>query len=174
MLEQVIYDEDEIEEFLKLHEQMELEDEESLTFKKLMGVQDKISIISNIDVSDLRVIITDLKFIKAKYKDMIIQEGDISEEIFFILSGECQVFVKNKKVGILQAGKTFGETAAIFHKKRNASVVCASENAMLLSFSIDHNNMEFCAPALATIYKNLASQINAKLEEMNSSVATKK
>ena len=35
------------------------------------------------------------------------------------------------------------------------------------SFNIDDNNMEFCGPALAILYKNLASEINAKLQEIN-------
>ena len=108
-----------------------------------------------------------IKFITFNFKDVIIEEESSAKEIFFILSGECQVFVKNKKVGRLKSGETFGESAAIFNTKRNARVVCSKNSTVLLSFCIDHDNMDFCAEALATMYKNLAYQINIKLEDMN-------
>ena len=167
-----IYDEEDIEAFLEINRLSNL-DEDSQTLKKLLSVQDKISIIANIDPVDLKVITYDLKFIKYNYKDIVIQEGDVSGEIFFIISGECQVFHKNKQVGIIPAGSTFGEAAAIFDKKRNATVACSSQGATILSFAIDNDNMEFCAEALATLYKNLALQINTKLEGMNDALLKK-
>lgn len=172
MILHIDYDPEDIERFLEINRAMNME-EDSQTLKKLLSVQSRISIIANIDPDDLKAIVYNLKFIKYNYKDYVVKEGDISKEIFFILSGECQVFLKNEKVGAITAGKTFGESAAIFNTTRNASVVCSSKEATMLSFCIDHENMEFCAPALATLYKNLASQINNKLEEMNTN-ATKK
>jgi len=174
MIQQVVYDEDDIERFLEVTKQIEAQDEESQTLRKILNVQNKISILANIEPSDLKAILFNLKFIKYKRKDIIIEEGDVSQEIFFILSGECQVFVKKRDVGTLNSGMTFGESAAIFKSKRNATVACLSNEATLLSFSINHDNMEFCANALANIYKNLALQINNKLEEMNSKMTTKK
>lgn len=166
MIQQVEYDIEDIEKFLDVHENSLL-NKDSKTLEKLLSVQNKISLIANINEHELKAIITNLQFIKYNFKDYIIQEGDISQEIFFILSGECHVFVKNKKVGVLQSSTTFGEGAAIFNTKRNASVVCASKEVTLLSFSINHENIEFCSSAMATLYKNLALQINAKLERMN-------
>jgi len=166
-MQSVVYDEDDVERFLDVQDMID-ETSDRIILDKLLHVQNKISIIANIESDDLRAIVYDLKFINYKYRDFIIKEGDVSQEIFFILSGECQAFVKKKKVGVLQKGKAFGESAAIFNTKRNASVVCSSkEGATLLSFSIDHENMDFCAEALAKIYKNLAYQINVKLESMN-------
>jgi CRP-like cAMP-binding protein len=146
----------------------------SKSLQKLLSVQDKISIFKNIDPLELRAIVSDVKFVKFKHKDYVVKENDESKEIFFIINGECQVFHNNNKIGTLKPGIVFGETGAIFKTKRNASVVCASEDATLLSFCIDEENMEFCAPALATLYKNLAFQINYKLENLNQAVATKK
>ena len=161
-----------IEKFLLVNEQSE-EEELSQSLKKLLSVQDKISIFKGIDPQELKAIVYNLKFIKFKFKDYVVEQDDPSEEIFFIIDGECQVFHNKKRVGVLKPGEVFGESGAIFKTKRNASVVCASKQATLLSFSIDENNLEFCAPALATLYKNLASEINAKLEEINSSFVKK-
>lgn len=167
------YTVEDIENFLEINRSAE-DESGSKSLQKLLAVQDKISIFKNIDPVELKAIVSNLKFVKFKQKDYIVKENDESREIFFIIDGECQVFSNNNKIGTLKPGIVFGETGAIFKTKRNASVVCASENATLLSFCIDEDNMEFCAPALATLYRNLAFQINYKLEKLNDTVATKK
>ncbi|MDA3908938.1 MAG: cyclic nucleotide-binding domain-containing protein [Sulfurimonas sp.] len=157
---------EDVEKFLQINRDAQSE-EQSRSLKKLLSVQDKISIFRGIDPDELKAIVYNLKFVKFKFKDYVVEQNDTKEEIFFIIDGECQVFHNKKKVGKLRAGEIFGEAGAIFKSQRNASVVCASEEATLLSFCIDENNLEFCAPALAMLYKNLASEINAKLQEIN-------
>jgi len=160
------YTDEDIEKFLNAHQQAQQE-EQTKSLKKLLSVQDKISIFKDIDPRELKAIVFDLKFVKCDFKDYIVEQNDKSQDIFFIISGECQVYHNNKKVGLLQAGEIFGESGALFATKRNATILCASKEATLLSFRIDENNMEFCAPAIAKLYKNLALQINAKLEGLN-------
>lgn len=165
------YTVDEIEEFLKINEQEA--DNDSDTMKKLLSVQDKIKIFKNIDPNELKSIVFDLKFMRYKFKDHIIDQDAQSEAIFFIIDGECQAFRNKIKIGEVHPGSSFGESGAIFGHKRNATVVCASKSATLLSFKIDQENLEFASKALATLYKNLAAEINIKLEELNKQVATK-
>ena len=172
MIQQTNYDPQEIEKVLEMNKLSD-KTQSSEVLRKLLTVQSKISIIANIDPLDLEAILYDLKFIQYKRMDTIIEEGDTTDEIFFIFSGECEVLSKNKKIGEIKTGKVFGETAAIFNTKRNATVICSSENATILSFRINHDNMRFCAPALATLYKNLAFQINTKLEGMNNTLVKK-
>ena len=172
MIQEVNYDQQDIEKFLEINELPD-RNESSQTLQKLLHVQSKISIIANIDPVDLKAILYDLKFIQYNRNDQIIEEGDTSDEIFFIFSGECHVLHKGKKIGEIKTGKTFGESAAVFNTKRNATVICSSEKATILSFRINHDNMRFCAPALATLYKNLAFQINKKLEDTNNTLVKK-
>lgn len=167
MIQTVNYTPSDIEKFIEITE-IERQKEHNATLRKLLNVKDKISIFKNIPSLELQAIVKDLKFIKFKYKDHIIDENDTSENIFFIITGECHVFHNKKIVGKLGSGEIFGESAAIFKTKRNASIVCASKEATLLSFCIDEENMEFCATAIAMLYKNLALQINTKLEDINS------
>lgn len=155
-----------LEKFLKINEAFEKEIENE-SLRKLLSVQDKISIFRDIDPYDLEAIVYDVKFVKYKQKDYIIRQKQTREEIFFIISGECFVYSDNKKVGDLRSGEVFGEGGAIFKTPRSASVVCASKDAVLISFCINENNLEFCASAIATLYKNLAFEINAKLEDVN-------
>lgn len=157
---------EDVEKFLQINREAE-NDEQSKSLKKLLSVQNKISIFKGIDSDELKAIVYNLKFVKFRYKDYIVEQNDTREEIFFIIDGECQVFHNKLKVGKLRAGEIFGEAGAIFKTTRNASVICASKEATLLSFCIDENNMEFCSQALAILYKNLASEINAKLEDIN-------
>ena len=160
------YNASDIEKFLQINRASSQYAEKKI-MQNLLEVQDKISIFKGIDPLELKAIVYGLKFIKFKYKDYIVKQDDVSSEIFYIISGECQVFHNNKKVGHLGHGEVFGESGAIFKTKRNASVVCTSKEATMLSFKIDEDNMDFCASALATLYKNLASEINSKLQEIN-------
>ena len=165
MINYTHYTPDEIADFLELEQRQP--EHESKLMQQLISVQNKISILKNIESIDLKAIIYDLEFLRYKQADRIIKEGELSETIYFILSGSATVSVKKQRLGEIRKGESFGESAAIFGTKRNATVTAKSETLTLLSFKIDHNNFEFCAQALALMYKNLAFQINLKLEEAN-------
>jgi len=160
------YTKEEIREFLKITDDA-YQDEQSISLRKLMTVKDRIDIFKGIEAEELKAIIYDLKFIKYNFGDTIIKQNEISSEIFFIITGVCKVIHNGKEVGVLKSKDIFGEAGAIFEIKRNATVRCASNDVTLLSFCIDNNNMEFCADSLAILYKNLAFQINHKLQELN-------
>lgn len=156
---------EEIEEFLQINKKLEQEPEnESLT--KLLSVKDKISIFKGIEAYDLKAIVYDVKFVRFKKNDFVIKQNETREEIYYIISGECSVYSDKKKVAKLSSGEVFGESGAIFKTPRSASVLCSTDEAILLSFCID-DNLEFCASAVAKLYKNLAFEINHKLEHLN-------
>jgi len=161
-----------VEEFLKINEE-ESQKIESKTMKKLISVQDKIKIFKNISYEELKAIIYDLKFVRYEYKDHIVEQDSTSEIIYYLIDGECQVFQNSNKIGELHSGSTFGESGAIFEQKRSATVICASKTATLLSFKIDKNNLEFASNALAILYRNLAFEINAKLNDLNKNISAK-
>jgi len=160
---------EDIEEFLSIYE--EETEEKTQSLKRLLNVADKIKIFKNIDLIDLKAIVYDIKFERYKYRDYIVEQNQEGKEIYFIIEGKCQVFYKTTKIGTLGAGEVFGEAGAIFGTKRGATVVCSTEKATLLSFKIDEENMDFCAPALAMLYKNLAFEINLKLTTINKIVS---
>jgi CRP-like cAMP-binding protein len=166
------FTQEDIEKFLEIYE-ASISDDETQSLKKLISVQDKISIFKGIAPEDLAAIVYGLKFVRYTYKDFVIRQNEKKEEIFYIMDGECQVFHYRNRVGKLHAGEVFGEMAAIFGTKRNASVLCSTKNMTLLSFCIDHKNIEFYSVALAQLYKNLAFQMNAKLEESNAKSSKK-
>lgn len=172
MSDNIEYLVEDIEKFLQINE--EETEEESLSLKKLLSVADRIKIFKNIDSFDLRAIVYDVKFERYKLRDYVVEQGQLKKEIYYIIDGQCQVFFNTTRIGILRPGEVFGEAGAIFGTKRGATVICATESATLLSFKIDEENIDFCAPALATLYKNLAYEINTKLDGVNTKTATKK
>lgn len=157
---------EDVEKFIKINKINDSKVETKI-MQNLLDVQDKISIFKGIEPEELKAILYNLKFVTYRFKDYVVEQGEVSREIFYIISGKCHVFHGDHTIAHLGHGEVFGESGAIFKTKRNASVVCSTEKMTLLSFNIDDNNMEFCGPALATLYKNLASEINAKLQEIN-------
>ncbi len=172
MSDTVEYLVEDIEKFLRINEEEIEEQSKSLT--KLLSVADKIKIFKNIDSLDLRAIVYDVQFERYQLKDYVVEQGQSKKEIYYIIDGECQVFFNTTRIGTLRPGDVFGEAGAIFGTKRGATVVCATKKATLLSFKIDEENIDFCAPALAALYKNLAFEINTKLDDLNNLAATKK
>jgi len=172
MIQTAEYSIEDIDKFLKINKTCKSKRETKI-MQNLLDVQYKISIFKGIEPEELKAILYNLDFITYRYKDYIVRQGEVSREIFYIISGECHIFHDNHTIAHLGKGVVFGESGAIFKTKRNASVVCSSEKMTLLSFNIDDNNMEFCGPALAKLYKNLASEINAKLQEINIAYAKK-
>jgi len=173
MSDTIHYTLEDIDEFIQITNEIENQ-ESSKSLKKLLSVRDKISIFKNIDPIYLKAIVYDVKFVKVGFKDYIIKQGDNSEDIFFIIDGECQVFYNKKHVATLFAGEVFGESGVLFKHRRNASVICASKEATLLCFKVDEDNLEFGSKALVILYKNLALQINSKLEELNATLVNER
>ena len=59
------YTVEEIQQFLEISKRDEEESENEI-LKKLLSVKDKISIFNNIDSTDIRAIVSNLKFVKYK------------------------------------------------------------------------------------------------------------
>ncbi len=141
--------------------------EEEATLDKLLQIQNKILIFKDIDPLELKAVIYDVHIQKLKRGEFLVKEGEESESVYYIFNGTFDVFKEKKKIATLESGETFGEIGAIFHTPRTASVGCSSQDATVLSFKIDQENIDFCAEAIAQIYKNLAFEINEKLQKLN-------
>ena len=140
------------------------------SFQKLLEVKERISILNEIDKDELKALVYDVRFRRFKEGEIVIQQDEASQEIFYILKGICHASKENVFLGELQAGETFGEIGVITQTPRSADIKCFSEECLLLSFRIDQENLEFNAPALAILYRNLAKEINEKLQRLNLSL----
>ena len=68
---------------------------------------------------------------------VLIDQGDVGTECFFVIEGEAGIFSGSEHVANIGAGSIVGEMALVGHRPRNASVV--AQNPMrLLAFDIGH------------------------------------
>ncbi len=141
--------------------------DENQSLQKLLNVSHKIAIFEGISKEELKALVYDVRFKRYTKSETIITQNESSEEVFFLLRGECHALQDGKTIGKLYEGDTFGEIGVITRTPRSASVVSASEETLLLSYKIDEENLDFNAKAIATLYRNLASAINDKLQKLN-------
>lgn len=77
--------------------------------------------------------------------EKIITQGEIGDALFAVVSGNVEVFVKDKKkkeipISRINTGEIFGESAIFLATKRTASVICASETIVM---KISRKNLIF-------------------------------
>jgi len=154
-----------IEKFIALNKDIE-NDTTSKGMKKLLEVYNKISIFKNLNKIELQAILYDVKFQKFSYKEIVFKEEDVSQDVFYIISGEFEMVKSNRKLSTLKAGQTFGEVGMLLNERTFVSVVCKSQNAVVLSFKIDYNNIDFASKTLVKVYQNIFHQLKDKLRQV--------
>jgi CRP-like cAMP-binding protein len=71
--------------------------------------------------------------IEFKTGDLVFQEGDSSTSLYYILYGEFDIMVKDKKVGHLTPSDMFlGEMSFLLNNKRSATVIAAKPSKVLI------------------------------------------
>lgn len=68
---------------------------------------------------------------------VLIDQGDVGTECFFVIEGEAGVFSGSELVAHIGSGSIVGEMALVGHRPRNASVIAQSP-MRLLAFDISH------------------------------------
>lgn len=54
--------------------------------------------------------------------EYVVRENDPGNHLFVSAEGEFEIIVNNKVLGILPAGKAFGELAILYNCRRTASI----------------------------------------------------
>jgi CRP-like cAMP-binding protein len=155
-----------IEKFIALNKDIE-NDATSRGMKKLLEVYNKISIFKGLNKIDLQAVLYDVTFKKYTYKEIIFKEGEVLNDIYYIISGEVEMVKHNKKISTLKTGQTFGEIGMLLDERTFVSIVCKSQEAVVLSFKIDYNNIEFSSKTLVKIYQNILHQLKNKLKQID-------
>jgi CRP/FNR family transcriptional regulator, cyclic AMP receptor protein len=68
---------------------------------------------------------------------VLIDQGDVGVECFFVIDGEAGIFSSGEHVANIGSGSIVGEMALVGHRPRNASVI-AQTPMRLLAFDIGH------------------------------------
>lgn len=141
----------------------------SISQKKLLEISDKIYLFDGITQEDTIRITKNVNFKRYQKGDVIMSEGDKSNEIYFILYGLGVVVVGNNKiVATIDSGSMFGEMAFLTKKPRNATILAHKEGTTIISFEINEEKCsEIYSFPFAKLYKNISLDLTHKIEKSN-------
>lgn len=141
----------------------------SISQQKLLEISDKIYLFDGIDKEDIIRMTTNVKFKRYAKGDLIMNLGDKTHEVYFILNGSAVVVVEGKKiVATIESANMFGEMAFLTKKPRNATILAYQEGTTIISFEINDTKCnEIYSFPFALLYKNIALDLTRKIEVAN-------
>lgn len=91
---------------------------------------------------------------------LLVDQGDLGREAFFIIEGTATVRRNGRKVGTLGPGEAIGELSLLDHGPRTASVTADTEVTVLVLSAREFSGLLDEVPALAhKILSMLASRV---------------
>ena len=117
---------------------------------------------------DLWAIAMPMTFVTAKGRSTIITEGEMSTDIYFLLSGAVSVRIKRREVAIRRAGDHVGEMALIdpLHP-RSASVIATERTEVVRVSQQDFLNL---ARTHAQLWERLCIELGNRLRQRGHSI----
>jgi serine/threonine-protein kinase len=138
---------------------------ERITLKAMaLDPADRYSSVQELQSDIQRFMRNDIDFPKVVVQqgEMIVQQGDIGDKAYFILTGSCDVIYtddsgNDKQVKVLRAGELFGETALLTNSERTASIIAREQTEMItIAQSIIDGEVESLKPWMAAFISTLA------------------
>ena len=117
------------------------------------------------DESSLAQLVDNCKEISLSPKEVLFNEDDIENCMYFILAGELDVFKGPKQIAIMEPGQYLGEMSLIESKARSASAR-AEKTTLLMEINEDqfHTYLASEPQALLSIMRTLSSRLRIQLE----------
>ena len=95
--------------------------------------------------------------------EILIRQGEVENNLFFILSGTFRVFVNGREVAIRTSGQHLGEMAIIDPASSRTATVIASEQSVVAQ--LNEENFLKLADKNPRIWRNLALELCHRLDE---------
>ena len=146
----------------------------TLAQKKLLEVSKHIYLFKGIQNDDIIAITNDVQFMEYAKDEVIFEEGDQSDDIYFLLRGFLSVEVaEGKQVARISPMELFGEMAFISKKPRSATIRALEDKSTVIKFVVDDDAYEASTSfAFMRLYKNIATIVAKKLEASNAVIAS--
>lgn len=128
---------------------------ESLLLQKIVG--------GNRELATKLANCTDL--LEVKTGELIIEQNDYSNDIFFIISGSFSIIVNSREIAQRQAGDQVGEMSAIEPTKPRSARVVAKELSVVAK--ITEANFDTLGKEYPELYKSIAKTLASRLIERN-------
>lgn len=100
----------------------------------------------------------------------LIEQGDFTNDVFFILAGNCSVVVNGRLVGRRGPGDQVGEMAAVQPTQPRSASVIAVEKTVVLKLSEEH--FSALADKYPQVYKLVAQELARRLLARNALVGS--
>lgn len=133
---------------------------------KIIQFKDKISILKGLSEDHIKTIVKECNLIKYNRGEKIIEQGEDTKNVFFLMEGSAKVVVNSKEVGEISANQAFGEFSAIADDKRNATII-ATDTCKVLSFVLALEELENQYSGFAGLYKNICNELIMKVDQAN-------
>lgn len=78
--------------------------------------------LKHLDCAQIRELIDSMYSLDVGLGEFVVQENEPGNHLFVSAKGEFEIIVNNKVLGILPAGKAFGELAILYNCRRTASI----------------------------------------------------
>jgi CRP-like cAMP-binding protein len=133
---------------------------------KLIESRKYFHIFKSLSEKDIKQVISEVDFKKFKKGEIVLKQGQVSDEIYYIVQGDCNVVVDRKVVGKLGSNQVFGEIAAIAKQARTATVRSITDTTAI-SFRINFDDVENVPYPFAILFRNFTFELIKKLDNAN-------
>lgn len=134
--------------------------------EQLIRYKNHIPYFRDIEEDDIREIVKDVKFLHYGVHEILIKEFDKSNEIFFLVEGECRVSLKRRALGTILKESIFGEFSFITKQPRSATVK-TNKDSIIISFHFDLESFDNNPCLFSQLYKNISEELVKKVYNMN-------
>lgn len=139
---------------------------EDFLLRKLIDSKNSILFFKGMPAEDIKYVVKDVEFIKYKTNETLIIKDEDSKEVYFLLSGKCNVVVGNSIVARIGKNQLFGEFSSILNEKRNATIIANQESTVLrFKFAFELFNKE--PYPFTMLYKNIMDELIKKIVNSN-------
>ena len=138
----------------------------------LLNLSPKIPFFSILSKDEIKEIISEVKIITYKNKEIIFQEGETTRNyIYYLLRGRLYINRKKQidarssiRIATIDKPALFGEMMRLTGEPRSATVESGESNTIVLAFKIKDFKEQ---TSISKFYKNVIIELSAKIVEMN-------
>ena len=135
----------------------------------LLEIKDKISFFKELSDAEILSLVGHAEFIRLKKGELLFNQGELGNEVFFIINGSVDISVHEGDVkghtvlSTLTEGSSFGEIAPVLGETRSATAITSGEDNFILMIRFIDSPDEQSALAYIKMTKNFIRVLSEKL-----------
>ncbi len=140
---------------------MKVKDKCQLNRKKIMDILNSISLFGGFENGNLEILLDNLTEIFIEKGEVIFKEGDSPTDIYIVLEGRAEFFLKDEKFLDIEQGFSMAETAVLGIQKHVFTAIAATDMELLVLskkklMDLFHNNKEVFSLLILNMARELA------------------